>query len=115
MARAGPQMWGLHPSVAGLLATCLGAHPSSFAASVQLWRSRLGRVTCSMANCLLLMKVPFPGGGGPGHSRGRAPVRHASRGARGTPGVHVLQFLLSGTSAECSADTRCCSGSEWGS
>ncbi|XP_055283774.1 trafficking protein particle complex subunit 12 isoform X1 [Moschus berezovskii] len=25
-------------------------------ASVQLWRSRLGRVTCSMANCLLLMK-----------------------------------------------------------
>uniref|UniRef100_A0A8C8Z161 Trafficking protein particle complex subunit 12 n=1 Tax=Prolemur simus TaxID=1328070 RepID=A0A8C8Z161_PROSS len=27
-----------------------------FAASVQLWRSRLGRVTYSMANCLLLMK-----------------------------------------------------------
>ncbi|KAM9054002.1 trafficking protein particle complex subunit 12 isoform 3-T4 [Megaptera novaeangliae] len=26
-------------------------------ASVQLWRSRLGRVTCSMANCLLLMKI----------------------------------------------------------
>ncbi|XP_055283777.1 trafficking protein particle complex subunit 12 isoform X2 [Moschus berezovskii] len=26
-------------------------------ASVQLWRSRLGRVTCSMANCLLLMKL----------------------------------------------------------
>ncbi|KAM9700565.1 trafficking protein particle complex subunit 12 isoform 2-T2 [Dama dama] len=25
-------------------------------ASVQLWRSRLGRVMCSMANCLLLMK-----------------------------------------------------------
>lgn len=30
---------------------------SALAASVQLWRSRLGRVTCSMANCLLLMKV----------------------------------------------------------
>lgn len=32
----------------------------SLAASIQLWRSRLGRVMCSMANCLLLMKVrPF--------------------------------------------------------
>ncbi|XP_054425993.1 trafficking protein particle complex subunit 12 [Pteronotus mesoamericanus] len=30
--------------------------PDSRQASVQLWRSRLGRVTCSMANCLLLMK-----------------------------------------------------------
>lgn len=30
---------------------------SSFAASIQLWRSRLGRVLYSMANCLLLMKV----------------------------------------------------------
>lgn len=30
---------------------------SSIAASIQLWRSRLGRVMCSMANCLLLMKV----------------------------------------------------------
>uniref|UniRef100_A0A8C5Y9V5 Trafficking protein particle complex subunit 12 n=1 Tax=Microcebus murinus TaxID=30608 RepID=A0A8C5Y9V5_MICMU len=38
-----------------------GAHSAltgrpCFAASVQLWRSRLGRVTYSMANCLLLMK-----------------------------------------------------------
>ena len=65
VARAGPQTWGLHPSVAGLLAASPGAHPSSLAASVQLWRSRLGRVTCSMANCLLLMKVPFPRGGEP--------------------------------------------------
>lgn len=31
--------------------------PLSPAASVQLWRSRLGRVLYSMANCLLLMKV----------------------------------------------------------
>ncbi|XP_004316620.1 trafficking protein particle complex subunit 12 isoform X2 [Tursiops truncatus] len=30
--------------------------PENRQASVQLWRSRLGRVTCSMANCLLLMK-----------------------------------------------------------
>lgn len=31
--------------------------PLSPAASVQLWRLRLGRVLYSMANCLLLMKV----------------------------------------------------------
>ncbi|XP_029087518.1 trafficking protein particle complex subunit 12 isoform X2 [Monodon monoceros] len=31
--------------------------PENRQASVQLWRSRLGRVTCSMANCLLLMKI----------------------------------------------------------
>ncbi|XP_028371448.1 trafficking protein particle complex subunit 12 [Phyllostomus discolor] len=30
--------------------------PENRQASVQLWRSRLGRATCSMANCLLLMK-----------------------------------------------------------
>lgn len=30
---------------------------------MQLWRSRLGRVTCSMANCLLLMKVRAVQGG----------------------------------------------------
>ncbi|XP_039113305.1 trafficking protein particle complex subunit 12 [Hyaena hyaena] len=30
--------------------------PENRRASVRLWRSRLGRVTCSMANCLLLMK-----------------------------------------------------------
>ncbi|XP_058407837.1 trafficking protein particle complex subunit 12 [Diceros bicornis minor] len=30
--------------------------PENRRASVQLWRSRLGRVMCSMANCLLLMK-----------------------------------------------------------
>ncbi|XP_036118664.1 trafficking protein particle complex subunit 12 [Molossus molossus] len=30
--------------------------PENRQASVQLWRSRLGRVTCSTANCLLLMK-----------------------------------------------------------
>ncbi|XP_043726609.1 trafficking protein particle complex subunit 12 isoform X1 [Cervus elaphus] len=47
---------GLRPSVAGLLAVSPRAHPLSPAASVQLWRSRLGRVMCSMANCLLLMK-----------------------------------------------------------
>lgn len=33
--------------------------------------------------------------GAPGPRRGRAPMRPASRGASGTPGVHVLQFLLS--------------------
>ncbi|XP_054976924.1 trafficking protein particle complex subunit 12 [Sorex araneus] len=30
--------------------------PENRQASIQLWRSRLGRVLCSMANCLLLMK-----------------------------------------------------------
>ncbi|KAG8512375.1 Trafficking protein particle complex subunit 12 [Galemys pyrenaicus] len=30
--------------------------PENRQASVQLWRSRMGRVLCSMANCLLLMK-----------------------------------------------------------
>ncbi|XP_029794226.1 trafficking protein particle complex subunit 12 isoform X4 [Suricata suricatta] len=30
--------------------------PENRRASIRLWRSRLGRVTCSMANCLLLMK-----------------------------------------------------------
>nr|XP_036286185.1 trafficking protein particle complex subunit 12 [Pipistrellus kuhlii] len=30
--------------------------PENRQASLQLWRCRLGRVTCSMANCLLLMK-----------------------------------------------------------
>ncbi|XP_066241919.1 trafficking protein particle complex subunit 12 [Saccopteryx leptura] len=30
--------------------------PENRQASLQLWKSRLGRVTCSMANCLLLMK-----------------------------------------------------------
>ncbi|KAJ8789957.1 hypothetical protein J1605_021655 [Eschrichtius robustus] len=44
-------------------------------ASVQLWRSRLGRVMCSMANCLLLMKAPrapaaSPRGGGWGRGGG---------------------------------------------
>uniref|UniRef100_A0ABI7VQ69 Trafficking protein particle complex 12 n=1 Tax=Felis catus TaxID=9685 RepID=A0ABI7VQ69_FELCA len=31
--------------------------PENRRASVRLWRSRLGRVMCSMANCLLLMKI----------------------------------------------------------
>lgn len=43
----------------------VGSAPS-LAASVQLWRSRLGRVTCSMANCLLLMKVRGAGLAGTG-------------------------------------------------
>lgn len=30
---------------------------ASLPASIQLWRARLGRVTCSVANCLLQMKV----------------------------------------------------------
>lgn len=41
--------------MAGLVTDC--SPLPSLAASVQLWRSRLGRVMCSMANCLLLMKV----------------------------------------------------------
>lgn len=37
--------------------TCARSPLPSLAASIQLWGSRLGRVMCSMANCLLLMKV----------------------------------------------------------
>lgn len=67
--------------MAGLLAVSPRAHPLSPAASVQLWRSRLGRVMCSMANCLLLMKVPFLRGGEPWALGGEGP--HAACKQRG--------------------------------
>lgn len=62
MGQAG--RWGLCLSTQGAAVASSQEHaclwtltPLSPAASVQLWRSRLGRVLYSMANCLLLMKV----------------------------------------------------------